>query len=102
AVLGGDYPLGDEAQRRKTYAIHTEGTHARFLTLIEPFEDRRTVRRAEALDANRLRVELSDGRVHGITIDNFDGSGEDIRIAVIETRDGRLVRSEATKVEITP
>jgi len=101
AVIGGDYPLGDEAPRRKTYAIRTEGTHARFLTLIEPFEDRRTVGRVEALDANRLRVELFDGRMHEITIDNFEGSGEDIRISLIETRNGLLVRSEATKVETT-
>jgi hypothetical protein len=99
AVIGGDYPLGDEAQRRKTYAIRAQGTQARFLTLIEPFEDRRAVCRAEAIDADRLRVELSDGRVQEIAIDNFEGNGQNIRITVTESRDGRLVRSEATKVE---
>ena len=30
ATLGGDYPLGDERQRRKTYAVHAEGEQAQF------------------------------------------------------------------------
>ena len=64
ATLGGDYPLGDEAQRRKTYAIKAPGdktTEARFLTIIEPYEDKSVVRKAEALSADRLRMELADG-----------------------------------------
>ena len=31
ATIGGDYPLGDESQRRKVTAIRANGTEARFL-----------------------------------------------------------------------
>jgi hypothetical protein len=98
ATLGGDYPLGDEAQRRKTYAIRVPGkaTEARFLTIIEPYEDKSVVRKAEALSADRLRMELADGRVQEITIQNLTGSGKDIRVSITETRDGGASRTEDT------
>ena len=49
AVLGSDYPPGPEAQRRKVYAIRVAGQpEARFLTLIEPYENAPIVRSADA------------------------------------------------------
>jgi hypothetical protein len=100
AVLGGDYPLGDETQRRKTYAIRAPGgnaTEVRFLTLIEPHEGKPVVRAAIATDADHLRVELTDGRVQEIAIRNLAGSDADIAVELRETSAGGAVRQETAR-----
>jgi xanthine/CO dehydrogenase XdhC/CoxF family maturation factor len=102
ATLGGDYPPGNEAQRRKVYAVRAaNGTEARFLTVIEPYEDEPVVKSAEALSADKIRVELADGRVQEIEFQNFDGDGKDIRISMTESKDGHPIRTETavTKAE---
>lgn len=97
AVLGSDYPPGPEAQRRKVYAIRApEGTEARFLTVIEPYEDRAVVKSAEALSADKFRVELNDDRVQEIELQNFDGPGTNIIARMTETLDGKILRQEST------
>ena len=96
-TIGGDYPLGDETQRRKTYAIRSpEKNAARFISIIEPYEAKPVIKSAQALSADKLRVELTDGRVQEITLQNFDGSGKDIAVSLVETRDGAPIRSETT------
>ncbi|MEI8038817.1 MAG: hypothetical protein WCJ14_10535, partial [Verrucomicrobiota bacterium] len=99
ATLGGDYPFGDESRRRKVLGIRSHGTSARFLTVIEPHEGKPTVKSAVALDANRLRVELIDGRVQEIDIRNLEGPGGDIRVDTVETRAGKEIRRESTAVK---
>ena len=96
-TLGGDYPLGNESQRRKTYAIRSQGTTARFLTLIEPYEDKSVVRKAEALGPDKLRVELTDGRVQEIELRNMEGDGTDISVVITESKDGKRTRQEFSK-----
>jgi hypothetical protein len=97
AVLGGDYPLGDETQRRKVYAIRApDGKEARFLTVIEPYEDKPMVKSAVATSADSLRVELADGREQEITLNNFEGDGQNINFELIESRDGKIIRRETT------
>jgi hypothetical protein len=96
ATLGGDYPLGDEQARRKTFAVRSEGKDARFLTLIEPYEDRPVIRSAEALGADGLRVTLVDGRVQEIKIRNLEGSGRDISVRLVESRGDETLRVETT------
>jgi len=97
AVLGGDYPLGDETQRRKVYAIRApDGKEARFLTVIEPYEDKPMVKSAVATSADSLRVELADGREQEITLNNFEGDGQNINFELIESRDGKIIRREIT------
>ena len=97
ATLGSDYPLGNEAQRRKVYAIRAaNGDEARFLTVIEPYEDKALVKSAVAVNADKLRVELTDGRVQEITLKNFDGSGKDIEAHIVESKDGQVLRQEST------
>jgi hypothetical protein len=97
ATIGGDYPLGDESQRRKVTAIRAaQGDQARFLTVIEPYENEPVVKSAVALSADKLRVELADGRVQEITLKNFDGSGKDIVAELVESRDGKETRRETT------
>jgi hypothetical protein len=97
AVLGGDYPPGPEAQRRKVYAVRAAvGNEARFLTVIEPYDEQPVVKSATALSADKLRVELNDGRVQEIELKNFDGAGTNIVAQLTETRDGTVLRQEAT------
>jgi hypothetical protein len=97
STLGGDFPLGDETQRRKVYAVRApDGNEARFLTVIEPYESKPLVKSAMATSADSLRVELNDGRVQEITLKNFDGSGKDIEASLTETLDGKTVRTETT------
>ena len=95
AVLGGDYPMGNEAQRRKTYAIQSKGTQASFLTIIEPYEEKAMVKSAKAVSASELRVELNDGRVQEIKLSNLDGSGKDLGVSITESG-GPSPRSERT------
>jgi hypothetical protein len=100
AVLGGDYPVGDESQQHKTVAIRSQGKEARFLTVIEPFEDNRMVKRAAASSADTLRVELTDGRVQEIKISNLQQSdGKAVAVQIAETKDGKAIRSETTVPE---
>ncbi|MBW8780595.1 MAG: alginate lyase family protein [Verrucomicrobia bacterium] len=97
-VVGGDYPPGPEAARRKVYAIRAaRGTEARFLTVIEPYEDKPVVKSAEALGADKLRVELADGRVQEITLKNFAGDGTDISADIVETKNGKILRTETAE-----
>jgi hypothetical protein len=96
ATIGGDYPLGDETQRRKTYASKSVGTEARFLTIIEPHEGTSVVRSARALNVDQIEVKLADGRVQMLEFRNLVGDGKSIGVTVTETRDGNTLRSEAT------
>jgi len=96
ATLGGDYPFGDESQRRKIYAIRSQGTEARFLTVLEPYDDKPMVKNATATSPDTLRVELTDGRVQEITIQSLNGLGKDIAVGIVETKDGRVMRREST------
>jgi hypothetical protein len=96
ATLGGAYPLGDAGQLRKTYSIRSEGTEARFLTLIEPYEKQSVVKSARALSADKFLVELANGHIQELTINNFDGQGKDISVSMKEIKNGQEVRSETT------
>jgi hypothetical protein len=84
-VLGGDFPLGDEAPRRKTLAIRSRGKEARFLTVVEPYEQTAMVERVEAADANHLTVWLKDGRLQEIIIAGMDGDGSKANVKLVES-----------------
>ncbi|MEO7933841.1 MAG: NEW3 domain-containing protein [Chthoniobacterales bacterium] len=99
ATLGGDYPLGDESQRRKTYAIKAPGgktKEARFLTIIEPHENQSVIQSAQATDADHIRVQLTDGRVQEITLKSFTGPKNEPAVEITETKNGTAIRSETT------
>lgn len=96
ATLGGNYPFGHESQGRRVYALRSRGTEAHFVTVIEPYEAWPMVKSAEALSANQLRVELADGRVQEILIQNFEGFGKQVQVSLTETRDGKVSRRETT------
>ena len=59
ATLGGDYPLGNESQMRKTFAVRSMGTAARFLTLIEPHEGDSVIKSARAVSADKISCRLN-------------------------------------------
>jgi hypothetical protein len=96
ATIGGDFPLGDEAQRRKTMAVRSTGKDTRYLSVIEPYESESMVKSVTAESADELVVELTDGRVQEIVIAGFEGAGNGIRISVRETRNGEWIRGETT------
>ncbi len=71
AELGADAFPGDEQQRRRTYAIQVEGSSARFVTVVEPYETDAMVAKVEATDADTVRVTLTDGRVQTIRVEGL-------------------------------
>ena len=71
-----------------------KGRYARFITVIEPYEAEPVVKSAKALSESEVRVELMDGRVQRILIDDFDGK---LGIDMVETKDGREIRHESTR-----
>ena len=93
-VVGSDFPPGPEAQRRKTMAVKATGKEARFLTIIEPYEDKPVVKSAVALSAGKIRVELNDGRVQELTLTQANGKPV---VAMVETKAGKELRREATE-----
>lgn len=97
AIVGADFPSGDEGQRRKTLAVQSIGREARFLSVIEPYEDRTMVKRVVAVDENTIRVELNDGRTQEITFGHLDGSGDDVSVRLVETRGGEAGRDESAR-----
>ena len=54
------------------------------------------VKSAEALSADKLRVELTDGRTQEITLHNFDGDGKNISAEITESKNGAVLRTENT------
>jgi hypothetical protein len=94
ATVGGDFPMGDESQRRKTLAVRSTGTEARYLAVVEPYETASVIKSVTAKSANELVVELKDGRVQEITIAELDGETGEAKVAVRELRDGQVIREE--------
>ena len=79
AELGADAFPGDEEQRRRTYAVQTRGTGARFITVVEPYEAEAMVAAVEAPDADTVRVTLRDGRVQTLRVEGLDGGAPVLR-----------------------
>lgn len=71
--IGIDAFPGEEQQKRKTYGVKTKGTKARFITVIEPFENQSVVRKVEATDENQVVVTLIDGKVQTLRINHMEG-----------------------------
>ncbi|MEO7101083.1 MAG: hypothetical protein ABI162_17130 [Luteolibacter sp.] len=94
ASIGSDYPPGPEAQRRKTMSVKADkGSKARFLTVIEPYENQPIVKSAFATSGDQIRVELADGRVQEIQIHDLIGK---LSIDMIESKNGKEIRREST------
>ncbi|MDF7799287.1 alginate lyase family protein [Pontiellaceae bacterium B1224] len=96
ATIGGDFPMGDETQRRKTMAVRSTGSETRYLSIIEPYETESVVKSVTAKSANELTVELVDGSIQEIIISGFAEEDQDVSIDVKEFKDGELIREEKT------
>jgi hypothetical protein len=88
--------MGDEAQRRKTMAVRSEGPEARFISVIEPYETESVIKSVTAKSANELTIELIDGRVQEIMMTELDSETGEANIAVRELKNGTVIREEKT------
>ena len=98
AVIGGDYPVGDESRKRRTVLEQQEGTSARFITLIEPHENESMIRGIRLLDTWKLEVELTNGRTQILSVDGLEAEGEE---TVSEAATAEETVSEAAEAEAT-
>jgi len=96
AVLGSDYPLGDETARRKTYSVRTKGKEARYITVIEPYESKSVIKKVSASSADKLEVELIDGRTQEIVFKNMDGDSSKVQVSITEMKNNKVLRKEST------
>ncbi|MEI6865312.1 hypothetical protein [Flavicella sp.] len=96
AKIGGDYPLGDETSRLKNMAVRSHGKKARYLAVLEPFENESVIKSVTAKSADKLVVELIDGRIQELTIKGLDEENGQILVHVKELVDGKLIREERT------
>ena len=93
--IGGDFPLGDETYRRKMLSARAVGKSARFLSVIETYENTAKITKAVAASADEIHVELADGRVQIIKLTDFDGDGNGLSAHVQEIgADGTIIRQE--------
>ncbi|MDF7798589.1 hypothetical protein P4C99_03895 [Pontiellaceae bacterium B1224] len=96
AFVGGDYPLGNEAERRKSLSFRTTGKQTQYLTVVEPFEAESVIAKVTADSANEVTVELKDGRTHKLSFQGLE-KGENLQVLVKEFKGGELVREETHK-----
>lgn len=93
--IGSDYPLGDETHRRKMLSARSTGHEARFMTVIEPYEECPMIVSATATSADEVRILLADGRIQNIHIASLDDASMEPTIEVTETdAQGRILRQE--------
>lgn len=97
-ILGGDFPVGEENQVRKTVNIRQNGREASFLTLVEPYENTSVIKQVKVRSASEVEVALTDGRVQILRIEGFfDAAGKQPRVSIEERRGTTRLRSEETK-----
>jgi hypothetical protein len=94
AVLGGDYPVGDDIQR-KIVATRSTGTEARFLSAVELHEDSPVIQSIEALSAEEVVVLRRDGQVDRFMISGLDDS--EVAVEMTVEKAGQVTASEKTK-----
>ncbi|MDO5396980.1 MAG: hypothetical protein Q4G33_03540 [bacterium] len=94
--IGGDYPVGDERNRRRMAALMKRGRTARFVSIIEPYTDKKMIKHIRYTNDNKIAVELNDGRTQVIDVSDLD-TGIDTAVTVSEYLNGQLVRRESGK-----
>ena len=95
-VIGGDYPLGDEAERRIAFGVRMDAAQVRYLTVIEPFEKENSVQSVFAPSADRLIVTLKDGREQRFYFSGMEEEGGVPAVKMEEWKEGVLLREERT------
>ncbi|WP_143519947.1 hypothetical protein [Reichenbachiella sp. 5M10] len=97
AKIGSDYPLGDESARLKNMIVRSKGESARYLAVVEPYEDESMIKSVVAKNENELTVTLTDGRVQEIRVSDLQSEDGAVEVSVQEWKDGKLIREEQTK-----
>ncbi len=92
--IGGDYPVGDESQRRRFAAQYKHERSSRFISVLEPYTDRKMISNIEFETYDMIRIELNDGRTQLIRVTELDGDGDDVSVTVTEYCGGTEVRTE--------
>ena len=96
-IIGGDYPVGNEEQLRKSIGVCQRGNEAVYLTIIELHEGNPVIKKVKAEDPSRIEVTLKDGRVQYIELQGFYSSeSKDVHVSISEQKDGKLIRTETT------
>ncbi len=95
-VVGGDYPVGPQAERRVTSGIQVKAKEAVFLSVMEPFENANVIEKVTATAADSLEVALKDGRIHRFRISGLE-TGKDMAITMSEYHGGKRVKEETAK-----
>lgn len=102
AVIGGDYPVGDESGKRRTIFQQQTGTSACFASVIEPHEGDAMVQSVQYAGPWSIKVTLADGREQIISVNGIENTQESdttknsVRILLEEYQKGTLIRSEDT------
>ncbi|WP_235550701.1 alginate lyase family protein [Paenibacillus sp. Soil787] len=93
-LIGADAFPGDEAQRRKTYAVRpkTKDKIGRYITIVEPFETESMIVSVQAADANTVEVILKDGRTQIISVNQIEH--DEITVNIMEYKNGILIHNE--------
>lgn len=94
-TIGGDYPLGNDPARRKTVSFRSVGREAAFITVLELYEDKPQVLRAEASSPLSLDVHLADGRMQRLRLEGLCSQKESIGLTLEEWSGESLLRKEA-------
>lgn len=94
AKIGSDYPLGDETERLKNMVVRDKGEKARYLAVVEPYENESVIASVEAKNENELTVTLTDGRVQEITIADLESEDGAVKVSVRELKGGKVIREE--------
>ena len=90
-VIGGDYPVGNEEQLRKTVGVRLRGNEATYVTVLEPHEGK-----VEVDNPSEIKVELVDGRVQNFELQGFYSIGKEVIVSMVERKDRMVIRSEST------
>lgn len=92
--IGGDYPVGDESNRRRMAALKKHGSTVRFVSVLEPYTDKKMIRNISYTNDDKIAVELNDGRTQTIEISGLD-TGSGTAVTVCEYAGGQLIRKES-------
>lgn len=102
AVIGGEYPVGDESGKRRTIFQQQTGTSACFASVIEPHEGDAMVQSVQYAGPWSIKVTLADGREQIISVKGIENAQESdmtknsVQILLEEYQKGTLIRSEET------
>ncbi len=91
--IGGDYPVGDESRRRRFISQRRHGKSAEFISVLEPYTEKKMIESAEYISGSEIELRLTDGRIQRIIVSGM--SSGDISVKMEEYSGGKLIRCES-------